>query len=73
MKATGIHDDTVHLLTGQKRLKDNYKYPDMLPKVNKAVITGTVEVIKKSHCTLKCCESTSCMHYKEGNNGPDLW
>ena len=32
----GVQEDTVHLLAGQKRLKDDYKDPDMLPKVNKA-------------------------------------
>ena len=29
-----VHEGTVHLLAGQKRLKDEYKDPNMLPKVN---------------------------------------
>ena len=39
-------EDTVCLLAGQKRLEDNYKDPDVLPKVNKADMTGMMEVIK---------------------------
>ena len=28
----GVHEDTVHLLAGQKRLKDDFKDPDMMPR-----------------------------------------
>ena len=45
--------DTVCLLAGQKRLQDNYKVPDMLPKVNKADMPGMMAAIKeylRSHC-----------------------
>ena len=31
----------------KKRLKDEYKDPDMLPKVNKADMAGTMESIKE--------------------------
>ena len=51
----GVHEDTVHLIAGQKRLKDKYKDPDMLPKVNKADIAGMMESIEeclRSHCSI---------------------
>ena len=48
----GVQDGTVHLLSGQKRLKDDYKDPDVLPKFNNAKTAGTIEVIKKN---LKSC------------------
>ena len=35
-KVTEEHEDTVHLLTGQKTFGNEYKDPDVLPKVNKA-------------------------------------
>ena len=35
------------LLAGQKRLKDDYKDPDMLSKVNKVDMEGTMESIKE--------------------------
>ena len=44
---TRVHEDTVHLLAGQKRLKDEYKDPDVLPKINKSDMTGMMEVIKE--------------------------
>ena len=31
-----MHEDTVHLLAGQKKLEDKYKDPDMLCKINKS-------------------------------------
>ena len=43
----GACEDIVHLLAGQKRLEDDYKDPDMLPKVNTADMAGTMEAIKK--------------------------
>ena len=44
----GVHDDTVHLLVGQKMLEDEYKDPDVLPKVDKADMAGTMELINLS-------------------------
>ena len=35
------------LLHGQKRLEDEYKYADVLPKVNRADLAGTMEYIKE--------------------------
>ena len=46
-KIMGVHEDTIHLLAGQKKLKDEYKDPDMLPKINKSDMTGTMEAIKE--------------------------
>ena len=43
----GVHEETMHLLAGQKRLKDVYKDPDMLSKINKADMAGTMESIKE--------------------------
>ena len=43
----GVNEDTVCLMTGQKKLKDEYKYPDVLPKVNKSDMAGTMEAIKE--------------------------
>ena len=42
----GVQEDTLHLLAGQKRLKEEDKDPDILPKVNKADIAGMMEFIK---------------------------
>ena len=33
---TGMNDDTLCLMTGQKKLKDKYKDPNVLPKINKS-------------------------------------
>ena len=44
--ATGVQEDIVHLLAGQKRLKDDYKDPDVLPKINKSVMAETIDAIK---------------------------
>ena len=43
----GVKEDTVHLLAGQKRLKDECTDPDVLPKVNKADMMGMMESIKE--------------------------
>ena len=42
-----VHEDAVHLLAGQKRLKDEYKDTDVLPKVNKVDMAGMMESIKE--------------------------
>ena len=31
-----VHEDIVHLLAGQKKLEDEYKDPNVLPKINKS-------------------------------------
>ena len=46
-EVTGLCEEMVHLLAGQKRLEDEYKDPDVLPKVNKAGMVGTMESIKE--------------------------
>ena len=43
----GVREDTVHLLAGQNRHKDNDKDPFILPKVNESDMGGTIEDIKK--------------------------
>ena len=43
----GVHVDTVHLLAGQKRLEDEYKDPDVPPKINESVIAGMMEAVKE--------------------------
>ena len=47
LEVTGVCEDTVHLLAGQKRLKDKNKDQDVLPKVNKANMAGTMESIEE--------------------------
>ena len=43
----GVNENTVHLMTGQKKLKDEYKEPNMLPKINKSDMEGTMKAIKE--------------------------
>ena len=43
----GVHEDTVNLLAGQKTLEDEYKDPDVLPKINKSDMAGTIESIEE--------------------------
>ena len=43
----GVCQDTVHLLEGQKRLKDEENKTDMLSKFNKADMAGTMVFIEK--------------------------
>ena len=43
----GVCEDTVHLLTGQERLKDEYKDQNVLTKVNKADMAEMMESIKE--------------------------
>ena len=38
-----MHEDTVHLLAGQKNLIDEYKDPNVLPKINESDIVETME------------------------------
>ena len=43
----------MHLLAGQKRLEVEYKDPDVLPKVNKAVMAGMMESIRSHHSVIR--------------------
>ena len=43
----GVCEDTVHLLTVQKKLKDKYKKPDVGFKNNKADMAETMESNKE--------------------------
>ena len=43
----GVNKGTVHLITGQKKLKDEYKDTKMLPKINKSDNAGTMEAIEE--------------------------
>ena len=45
-EVTEVHEGKVHLLAGKKRVKDDCKDPDMLPKINKSDMAGMMEVIK---------------------------
>ena len=42
-----MREETVHLLAGKKKLKDEYKDPGMLSKVNKANMAGMMEAINE--------------------------
>ena len=46
-EVTGENEDTLCLMTGHKKLKDKYKDPNVLPKINKSDIAGTMEAIKE--------------------------
>ena len=46
-EVTGLHEGTVHLIAGQKKLEDEYKDPDMLPKTSKSNRAGTMKAIKE--------------------------
>ena len=43
----GVCEVTILLLAGQKRFEDEYKDPDVLPKINKADMVETMEPIKE--------------------------
>ena len=40
-------EGTVCLMTGQKKLKDQYKNPSMLPKINKSDVAGMMETMEE--------------------------
>ena len=42
-----VHEDIVHLLVDHNRLEDDYKVQDVLLKINKADMKGTIEAIKE--------------------------
>ena len=44
-KVRGLCKDTVCLKAGQKRLEDEYKDPNLLPKVKKVKMAGIIKVI----------------------------
>ena len=46
-QVTGVHEDTVHLLAGQKKPKDKYKDPDVLPKINKSDMAKAIETTEE--------------------------
>ena len=46
-KVTGVHENTVCLLAGQKRLEDEYKDLDVLPKDSKADMVRMMEAIEE--------------------------
>ena len=53
---TGVNEDTVCLMMGQKKLKDEYKDPNMLPKINKSDVAVMMEAIKEQ---LRSCHSVT--------------
>ena len=46
-EVTGVHEDTMHLLAGQKRLKDEYKHPEVFLRINKSDVAGKLETIEE--------------------------
>ena len=42
-----VDEGTVHLLAGQKKLEDEYKDSNMLPKINKSDMAETMESIEE--------------------------
>ena len=51
-----VQEDTLCLLAGQKRLKDEEKDHNLLPKINKSDVVGTIEAIEEylrsCHCVI---------------------
>ena len=47
-EAIGVNDNTVHLLTGQRRLEDDSNDPYMLPEVNKVDIAELIKAVKEN-------------------------
>ena len=58
----------MHLMTGKKKLEDEYKNCKMLPKINKSVMAGTMEAIEEY---LRSCHS-DVQHDKEDHSSADL-
>ena len=52
----------MHLLAGQKRLREEYKDPDVLPKVNKCEMEGIMESIKV-YLRSCCCVIRATLAY----------
>ena len=46
-KIMGVDKETVHFLAGRKKLKDEYKDPNVLPKINISDMAGMMESIKE--------------------------
>ena len=46
-QTTGVDENTVHLMAGQKKLEDEYKDSNVLLKINKSDMAGTMEAIKE--------------------------
>ena len=42
-----MNKETVHFIVGQKKLKDEYKDPNVLPKITKSDMAGMTESIKE--------------------------
>ena len=43
----GVNEDTVCFMKGQRKLKDEYKDPNLLPKINRSDMAGTKEAIEE--------------------------
>ena len=52
-EVTGVSEDTVHLLAGKKRLEDNNKNTDVLPKVNNTNMAELMEAIEEYYVIRK--------------------
>ena len=46
LEIMGVDEGTVPFLVGQKKLEDKYKDPNVLPRINKCDMAGTIEFIK---------------------------
>ena len=53
-----VQKDTVYKVEGQKKVKDEYKDPEVLPKVNKVDMIGAMEAINEG---LRSCHSIERM------------
>ena len=68
---TEVDKGTVHLLAGQKKLKDEYKDPDLLPKINKSDGRNNGVHQRISQIMSWCRKGTLSICYKEDHDSPD--
>ena len=69
-----MNEDTLYIISGQKKLEDEYRDANVLPKINKSDMARTMEAIKKY---LRLCivyhKGTFCTFYKEDDHSAGLW
>ena len=57
-ETTGVNEDTLRLMSSQKKFKDKNRDPNLLPKINKYDMAGMMEAIEEYLRSLCCCKGT---------------
>ena len=68
----GVDKSTVRLMADQKKLKDEHKYPGMLPKVNKSDGSDDGGHRRIPQIMLQCHMGISSIHNQEDHNSTGL-